>query len=413
MRVSSDHSPLSPEEGKFLHEVLADLIDDFGLSLVKHEVNRLPKPRANGRPKVWDECRLFSLWLIVQAWALRGNHSINSACKLLEKSTGGLTMYTESGGRVLVEDFRIIRKEFYKADAELDKHDVCHKHSMTPRRTQFGPLRNRLNRHAQSLSKHEPFFTSYGEIANRIVRYELADDEPCDPAQVRFELVQDGVGRSNKGPDRSAHPPDRAELEAKITYLKERLDAETLKEVLKRFPESKRQGRQEFWYPLRLFTLWFVIQNIASFQRSPINQACDQIAKMGGIFEFFDDDLGVRNKLASSPARIRRLYYDAEKAFDIFEQDLRRELSNSQSPSLKEQLDRLARDMASKQVVIPPIISLAIKFVKGCLRSEGICHDDSFEIPEPSETEVDIRRVKFVSDGHGRWRLNPPEIWRR
>jgi hypothetical protein len=80
---------------------MADLVKDFGLGPVKQEINPRPKPQDSGRPKVWDDLQLFSLWLIVQAWALRGNHEINTACRLLEEATGGLTMYTEAGDGVL------------------------------------------------------------------------------------------------------------------------------------------------------------------------------------------------------------------------------------------------------------------------------------------------------------------------
>ena len=76
---------LSPENYQLLYEVVAGLVADFGFRPVKQEINRRPRPRANGRPKEWDEHRLFSLWLIVQAWAIFSNGSISSGCEALSK----------------------------------------------------------------------------------------------------------------------------------------------------------------------------------------------------------------------------------------------------------------------------------------------------------------------------------------
>jgi hypothetical protein len=59
MGVRSDQRPLSAEEDEWLREVIADLINNFGLGPVKQGINRRPRPQEVGRPKAWDETRLF------------------------------------------------------------------------------------------------------------------------------------------------------------------------------------------------------------------------------------------------------------------------------------------------------------------------------------------------------------------
>ena len=130
MRPPFDQERLSSEEDKLLHGVMVELIACFGLGPVKQEVYRRPKSQAIGRRKIWDEHRLFSLWIIVQACALRGSHKVNSACRLLERATGGLTMYTHNGDSILVDSAQIIRKQYYKADAELDRYELRRKHKI-------------------------------------------------------------------------------------------------------------------------------------------------------------------------------------------------------------------------------------------------------------------------------------------
>ena len=186
-------------------------------------------------------------------------------------------MYTETGDAILVGSSQTIRKQYYKADVELDKYELCRKHKITSDRVKLGSFKGRLQRHAQSLSEYEAFFTRYGEIANRIVDYELVQDEAYRSDDVRYVLVQDGIGYSNKAPDPSFHCPDQKELQAKISYLKDRFGLEAIKAVLGRFGEPKQKGRQKFWYPMRLFTIWFVVQNIAHFEDSNIDSARERI----------------------------------------------------------------------------------------------------------------------------------------
>jgi hypothetical protein len=408
MRPPFDEERLSSEEDKLLNGVMVELIASFGLGPVKQEVYRRPKSQPIGRRKIWDEYRLFSLWIIVQAWALRGNHKINSACRLLESATGGLTMYTQNGDGILVGSAQIIRKQYYKADAELDRYEIRRKNKKTSDRAQLSSIRDRLQRHAKFLSEYEPLFTSDAGIANRIVAYELAQDEPSD---VRYVLVQDQTGYSNEASGPPLHHPDQAELQAKIAHLKDSFGLEAIKTVVDRLPEPKEKGRQKFWYPMRLFTIWFIVQNIANFEDSNIEHTCDRISKMGGVFEFVGDDLKVRNKIVSQRARIRQLYYDAEKEFEIFENTIRSKFNLGENSTLKEQLGNVAKDMANRKIVVFPILSIAVRFVQERLRSEGICQNYSLDTFGATERTADIRQVKFVPDGQGLWRLHPPGIW--
>ena len=119
MRVSSDRRPLSKQEDELLDAVIDDLVERFGLGPVKQETNRRPKPKDNGHPRVWDHTRLFSLWLIVQAWALREHLKILPTCRLLEERTGGLTMYAECGDAIVLKTSKQILKQFNKAATAL------------------------------------------------------------------------------------------------------------------------------------------------------------------------------------------------------------------------------------------------------------------------------------------------------
>jgi hypothetical protein len=399
----TDHYPIGPDKETLLHAVIAELIRDFGLGPVKQEINRPPRPRNHGRPKVWDEIRLFSLWLIVQTLALKGNHKINSACRLLEKLTGGLTMYPENGSSVLLGRAQIIRKQFYKADAELDKYEARHRGDMTPTSTPYITLRERLQRHAEILSKHEPFFADSDEITSGIVALELSDDDTGNAGDVRYVLIEESIGSPEKTANPPISPPDRSELEGKIAHLKARFGESVVKDLIKRFPERKRPGRPKMWYDLRLFTVWLLVQHIAQGVGANIDHACKIIEQMGGIFEFMDDDEGLRSRVASKQAQIRQLYYDAEKAFIKFERTVRSKFVNDNCKlTLKEQLLRIAKEIGNRKIIIAPILSFAMIFVLRCLREDGICTNHLLEFPNTS-TNMKLAQMHFAPDGHGRW----------
>src|ERR1700682_6351208 len=67
-----------------LKQRLARDIEKYGRDLLKAEVNRKPVSKPQGRPPVWDQWRLFTLWLIIHSFARRGNLKIANACKYIE-----------------------------------------------------------------------------------------------------------------------------------------------------------------------------------------------------------------------------------------------------------------------------------------------------------------------------------------
>jgi hypothetical protein len=71
-----------------LQEKIAALKAEFGEPLVKAEVNRRPRLKNSGRPKVRHYIRLFTLWLIVEALKTRENGKIDRACKAVEEMGG-------------------------------------------------------------------------------------------------------------------------------------------------------------------------------------------------------------------------------------------------------------------------------------------------------------------------------------
>jgi hypothetical protein len=122
MRVSPQQSPIRPEE-EWLQAAIAELVNSFGVGPVKAEVNRRRAPRESGRPKLWHQARLFTVWLIVETWAFRQNHNIDGACRELEK-IGGLLQDTRNGTTTLTENSKRIRRLYYEADAEFGKYEV-------------------------------------------------------------------------------------------------------------------------------------------------------------------------------------------------------------------------------------------------------------------------------------------------
>ena len=159
MPVLSDERPLTPEEYSELKKAIAALKASFGWGRVKVEANRRLEPQVVGRPKVWHEIRLFTLWLIVQTWALRNNCKIDTACHHLEKY-GGLLRDTETGSEALVSGSERIRRLYYEANTELDAYEVKYKNIIKLDREDFYSLKERLFNYAEILSMYEIFFAS-------------------------------------------------------------------------------------------------------------------------------------------------------------------------------------------------------------------------------------------------------------
>jgi hypothetical protein len=139
MRVSSQQLPLSPEE-EWLQAAISELVNSFGVGPVKAEVNRRPAPRESGRPKLWHQMRLFTLWLIVETWAIRQNHSIDGACRQLEK-IGGLLQDTRVEATTLTTNSKRIRRLYYEAAAELDKYEIEYKEQIKLDRKEYASLK--------------------------------------------------------------------------------------------------------------------------------------------------------------------------------------------------------------------------------------------------------------------------------
>ena len=102
-----------------------------------------------------------------------------------------------------------------------------------------------------------------------------------------------------------------------------RFGEQPLRDTVKLFPKPKNVGHPQMWYPIRLFTLWFIVQHIAYLQNINIRNSCKFIEQMGGVFEHIDADWVSWSKIALTAEQIRRLYYEAEKAFPAFENMVR------------------------------------------------------------------------------------------
>ena len=112
-----------------LHQAIADLVDAFGLGPVKAEIKRRPAPRGVGDARIWHEMRLFTLWLIVETWALIEDGNISSACHQLEQA-GGLVEIGFRKTKVLAKNWKRIRSLYYDANAALNNYEFEHKEQL-------------------------------------------------------------------------------------------------------------------------------------------------------------------------------------------------------------------------------------------------------------------------------------------
>jgi hypothetical protein len=392
VKAPPNHTAPTGQDDELLNEVVTGLIETFGLDRVKAEVNRRPRPQETGRPALLNRLGSFSFWLIVKTFALRERGKIDTACQRLAK-LGLIFQDYYHKPPVSWSTPNKIRKDFYKADSALDKYDT--EYSDCIAHVKFGSFKQRLSEGAVTLSQNDSHFANLLLLAGDIVR---------------FELVRDGVGS-----DHSLYPPpdrpDYSELERAVISLKLWFGENRVKEVLKHLPKRRQGGRPKFWYETRLFALWLMVQNTTHVFQMNIEETCSKIAMIGGVFESCDEELKVRVQVASRSQRIRHLYYKADKLFHDFETKIRRKhVTDDQAPPLKEQLRRLAREMAEANTWMPPVLSLAIPYVLERLKAEGICHCD-FEMPERMGKSVNIAQVKFVPDRNGCWIIHPPGVF--
>jgi hypothetical protein len=233
---------------------------------------------------------------------------------------GGLTTYTEGGSSIVLGNAKIIRKQFYKAEAALNAYD-----SVCLAREKSTSLRERLQKHACSLSEYLSWFSNGPELASRIVKYELDYADAGTSDTVYYVLREDEVDQWVEARDPPTRRTARSEPEGKVAYLKIRFGERPLKDIIKLFPEPKQVGHPKTWYQIRLFTLRFLVQHVAQCESISIRAACKRIEEMGGIFEYVNDDGKAWSKVASTREQIRHLYYEGEKAFDEFERTIRSE----------------------------------------------------------------------------------------
>jgi hypothetical protein len=304
---------------------------------------------------------------------------------------------------VLLANANIIRKQYYKADAALEAYDAAQRAATKLQPPLSTTLRERLREHAGSLSEYQPFFASDGELASTIVEIELGRDCPATEGAVRYVLREAEI-EQRIGP---ADPPilrtDRAELEGKVEYLKNRFGPKPLQDAIKLLPKPKDKGHPKMWHQIRLFTLWFLIQHVGHLKNINIRNACKRIQAMGGVFEYINEKGVAWSKVASEGEQIRRLYYDADRAFGEFERTIRSKfVPDYQSRPFKHQLRALAREISNREIIIIPVLSLAIRFVLRLLREDGVCRNHTIDCPDTGY-EVDTTKARFLPDEKGHW----------
>jgi len=162
------------EERTEIKEQIGEYISKYGRDFLKAEVNRKAKPRSVGRPQSWDCWRLFTLWLLISAFARRENLKISNVCKKLQGSGGILEDDTGGNPRKVATTSGHIRRLFYTAEQELDKWvPPLHQDPEYIASTDNASLKERLLTYAELLSYHEFFFLTGLRVAQEIVHYEL------------------------------------------------------------------------------------------------------------------------------------------------------------------------------------------------------------------------------------------------
>ena len=132
--------------------------------------------------------------------------------------------------------------------------------------------------------------------------------------------------------------------------------------------------------------------------------SCGLLEYLGGIFESFDHLLKVRNRLVSNKARIHRLYYDAEAAFDCLEALEAAPTASYQGSKLREKLRSLAAEVAARGIFMCPVITVAEVFVLEFIRSNDIDPKGILDDSCLSYVQIDLAEVKFAPDGK-LWRM--------
>jgi hypothetical protein len=181
---------LTHEEYAKFREQLADFITDFGLGRVKAVVNRRPEPkgpRESGRPKIWYQSRLFTIWLIVQTFAQR-EPKIGKICRSLSEK-----MILEDGTTAFSSSERI-RRLFYEAEAQLEKYEIQYGDIIKPECDDYLRLKERLFGYSEVLSWDDLLLFDV-RFADQIVLY---------------ELIMDGVLRCDQPPPPPLHLPELA-----------------------------------------------------------------------------------------------------------------------------------------------------------------------------------------------------------
>jgi hypothetical protein len=202
---------------------------------------------------------------------------------------------------------------------------------------------------------------------------------------------------------------ERATLQLKVSALKQQFGCKETRLAMKKYIESRLPGRQQKWRQTRLFALWLIVQCHVQLENRTVNGSCRRLEALGGIFADFEYESKVRNQLVSTRARIHRLYYDAETAFndlDVgdtnvngFSEDL-----TLHGSTLREKLRRLAAEIATRGIFMSPVMALAERFVLECMKSDDLSPDEIIDGTGITYRTVNFEKVKYLPDGK-LWRL--------
>lgn len=165
--------------------------------------------------------------------------------------------------------------------------------------------------------------------------------------------------------------PERyTELQERLAQLKAEFGEGLVKAEVNRRSKPKRVGRPHVRNYIRLFVLWIVVEASAKLKKAKIDQTCQFIEKMGGVFEY--GGYNVRSydpsnyqaffhAFAVKGSTIRRLYYEACKKFDEYEQQFKyRFRPGLKLPLLRERLLVHAGQLAGDETnfLMPQFLSI-------------------------------------------------------
>jgi hypothetical protein len=207
------------------------------------------------------------------------------------------------------------------------------------------------------------------------------------------EWLTEGAGQAASTAPRPSHA-EYQKMKEEIAALIERYGRDLIKAELNRRPpkeDPKPPGRKKKWDQINLLSLWLIVEALAKLEKTNIRQACKILQNAGGIYELVENRAPlVARPLNLSKGRIYRLYHDAKKEFDKFEESIP-PMNKRSNPSryfdrraetLREHLSRTAASRTLWPTAIMPLLEYAACYIDESNYMRGIDPVSSLSISD-------------------------------